>query len=314
MSQSAPAVMMIRPQRFSVNPLTAATNAFQKNDIPDSETGNGIFEAARREFDDLARRLGQAGVQVCVFEDTLDPAKPDAVFPNNWITTHADGTVVMYPMMAVNRRTERRPELIKLLGEDFGFSVSTIIDFSPFETQDKILEGTGSMILDRVNEIVYACRSPRTHPAVLEEFCERFGYRAILFDSVDRQGMAIYHTNVMMTLGTAFAVVCLESVRDRTEQAELRDSLLSTGHEMVEISYQQMESFAGNMLELQGRDHLIVAMSQSARDSLNDKQVDALTRHAEIVSCPIHTLEYYGGGSVRCMLAEIYLPQVERDE
>ncbi|MDH3589636.1 MAG: arginine deiminase-related protein, partial [Gammaproteobacteria bacterium] len=180
--------------------------------------------------------------------------------------------------------------------------------FSPYESAGKALEGTGSMILDRVNRIVYACRSQRTDADVLEEFCERFDYRAVLFDAVDRHGMPIYHTNVMMTLGTAFAVVCIDSVRDRTQKDELLASLRQTGHEVIAISYRQVEQFAGNMLELRAGEEILVAMSQRARDSLDDEQLAVLERHAKIVSSPINTLEDYGGGSVRCMLAEIFLP------
>ena len=304
-TQSAAAVMMIRPLRFTANALTAADNAFQKNGIPPVEV---VIEAAQHEFDALAAKLAAAGVQVCVFDDTTEPETPDAVFPNNWITTHADGTVALYPMLAENRRTERRPELISRLTAEFGFRVHTIIDFSPYESAGKALEGTGSMILDRINRIVYACRSQRTDAEVLEEFCERFDYRAVLFDAVDRHGMPIYHTNVMMTLGTGFAVVCVDSVRDVTQREELLASLRQTGHEVIPISYRQVGQFAGNMLELRAGEKILVAMSQRARDSLDHEQLTVLERHAQIVSSPINTLEDYGGGSVRCMLAEIFLP------
>ncbi|MBT8136785.1 MAG: amidinotransferase [Gammaproteobacteria bacterium] len=305
-TQSAATVMMIRPAAFNANPLTAETNAFQKSDAPDASQ---LLAAAQREFDGLAAKLAAAGVEVCVFQDDSDAVRPDAVFPNNWITTHADGSVVLYPMLAENRRTERRPDLVHRLATEHGFVVRTIVDFSPYELTGKILEGTGSMILDRVNSVVYACRSQRTDADVLAEFCDRFDCRPVLFDAVDRNGLAIYHTNVMMTLGTAFAVVCLESICDPGERDTLVVSLEQTGHELIEITYTQMEQFAGNMLELRAAETLVIAMSQRARDSLAPDQVAALERHANLVSSPIEMLEDYGGGSVRCMLAEIFLPK-----
>ncbi|MBT8131812.1 MAG: amidinotransferase [Gammaproteobacteria bacterium] len=310
--QSASAVMMIRPRRFTSNPLTAPSNAFQE-DISAADDKAAIPTDAQKEFDALADALTRAGVRVCVFEDTNEPETPDAVFPNNWISTHADGTVVLYPMLAENRRTERRPDLIRRLSDEHGFRVETIIDFSPFEAQGKALESTGSMILDRVNKLAYACRSPRTDADVVEAFCERFDYRAILFDAVDRDGIQIYHTNVMMTLGTGFAVLCPESIRNESERQTVLQSLATTGHELVAIDYRQMESFAGNMLEVKGNKR-IVAMSQAAFDSLNNEQIDIITRHADIVSSPIDTLEKFGGGSVRCMLAEIFLPNRKEDD
>lgn len=315
--------MMIRPLRFKANPLTAASNAFQINStapsadntvtLDDEERNRAeVLAAAQAEFDQLVQKLRDAGVRVCQVDDTPEPEKPDSVFPNNWITTHADGSVVLYPMLARNRRIERRPDLISQLGDEFGYSVESIIDFSPYELQNRILEGTGSMILDRVNQIVYACRSPRTHPEVLDEFCYRFDYRPVVFDSVDRGGVAIYHTNVMMALGTKFAVVCAASLRDDSDRAELLSSLADTGHDIIDIDYTQLENFAGNMLELQGKDGLLVVMSQRAYDSLREDQREALSKHAQIISSPINTLEDHGGGSVRCMLAEIYLPQKEQ--
>lgn len=315
--QSANTVMMVRPLRFTANPLTASSNAFQINTValePDNTTPDvvgyrtDVLAAAQAEFDALVEKLEASGVRVLQLADSTEPEKPDSVFPNNWVTTHADGSVVLYPMLAKNRRSERRPELISQLSIDSGFAVESIIDFSPYELQDRMLEGTGSMILDRVNQIVYACRSPRTHPEVLDEFCLRFDYRPVLFDSVDRNDIAIYHTNVMMALGTHFAVVCTQSVRDDAERAELLSSLADTGHEIIDIDYTQLENFAGNMLELSNGNELLVAMSQRASDSLTDTQRQALSKHARIISSPINTIEDYGGGSVRCMLAEIFLP------
>ncbi len=309
--QSAPAVMMVRPLRFTANPLTALSNAFQEEDAPAPEK---LLDTAHAEFDQLAEKLAAAGVRVCVFEDIAEPETPDAVFPNNWITTHVDGTVAVYPMLAANRRTERRPEFIERLASEHGFRVNTVVDFSRWERYGRILEGTGSMILDRVNRIAYACRSARTDAEVLDDFCRRFGYRPMLFDAVDRNGQAIYHTNVMMALGGSFAVICLASIRDPEERQAVVASLQATGHEIVEIDFTQLENFAGNMLELRAGERSILAMSQRAHESLDAGQLAALRCHADLVSSPINTLEDYGGGSVRCMLAELYLPLETGDD
>ena len=303
--QSAPAVMMIRPAQVPANPLTAQTNAFQR-DV--SGTPAELLSKARAEFDALAAALRKAGVTVCDFDDLPERNSPDAVFPNNWITTHADGTIVLYPMLAVNRRTERRLDLIEALAEQ-GFLVREVVDFSVHEETGLILEGTGSMVLDRVNGIVYACLSARTDARALDEFCRQFDYKPFVFLAVDRDGQPIYHTNVLMALGSAFAVVCLESLPDTSRRRELVDSLQRTGHEVVDISYDQMDQFAGNMLELDARGKPVIALSQRANDCLDDTQRAILERHARLVPSAIDTIEDCGGGSVRCMLAEIFLPR-----
>lgn len=302
--------MMIRPAQVPANPLTAATNAFQQEV---SRPRPELLAAAQAEFDTLARKLAEAGVRVCTFADTPERNTPDAVFPNNWITTHADGRVALYPMLVENRRTERRRDLIMQLAAEHGFLVDRIVDFSHHELAGHILEGTGSMVLDRVNRIAYACLSARTDPWLLDEFCRYFNYDPFVFVAVDRHGQPIYHTNVMMALGTAFAVVCGESVVDQKRRAELFASLEKTGHDVIDISFDQMEQFAGNMLELEGDGEPVLAMSQRAFDSLSDAQRAALEKHARPLPSPINTIEDCGGGSVRCMLAEIYLPRKFHD-
>lgn len=301
---------MIRPAQVPANPLTVATNAFQQ-DV--SGPQRPLLEAVQAEFDALAAALEAAGVRVCVFEDTPERNTPDAVFPNNWITTHADGRVALYPMLVENRRTERRRDLIMKLAAEYGFLVDRIVDFSSHELAGHILEGTGSMVLDRINRVAYACLSARTDPWLLDEFCQHFNYDPFVFLALDRAGQPIYHTNVMMALGTQFAVVCGESVVDERRRGELFESLEAGGHEVVDISFEQMEKFAGNMLELDGDGQSVLAMSQRAYDCLSDAQRATLEKYARLVASPIDTIEDCGGGSVRCMLAEIYLPRKFHD-
>ena len=302
--QSAAAVMMIRPAQVPANPLTAQTNAFQ-HDV--GVATPVLLDKVRAEFNALVDALRNAGVVVCDYDALPERDSPDAVFPNNWITTHADGTVVLYPMLVENRRTERRRDLIMSLAGQ-GFLVREIVDFSAREQAGLILEGTGSMVLDRVNGIVYACLSARTDPRLLDEFCRQFDYRPFVFVAVDRAGQPVYHTNVMMALGTGFAVVCLEAVVDVARRRELVASLQRTGHDVVDISVDQMEKFAGNMLELDAGGQQLIALSQRAGDCLSDTQRAVLERHARLVPSAIDTIEDCGGGSVRCMLAEIFLP------
>ncbi|MBT8143784.1 MAG: amidinotransferase, partial [Gammaproteobacteria bacterium] len=291
--QSASAVMMIRPAQVPANPLTAETNAFQqKMTAPAAQ----LFERARAEFDSLEAELRKAGVSVCVFDGAPEGNNPDAIFPNNWITTHADGSVALYPMLVVNRRSERRRRLIMALAADHGFLVREIVDFSPYEEQGLILEGTGSMVLDRVNGVAYACLSARTDARLLDEFCLRFDYEPFVFVAVDRKGKPIYHTNVMMTLGTGFAVICLESIIDIERRAELVKALEKSGHDIIDISFDQMGNFAGNMLELDNGQELLVAMSRRAYECLDEEQRTRLQSHARPVFAPIDTIEDCSGG------------------
>jgi len=305
--QLASTVLMIRPVRFESNPMTAASNRFQGR--------SGVSPAAQqaaalREFDGLVATLRDNGVEVIVVDDTPEPHTPDSIFPNNWISTHADGTVVLYPMEAQNRRTERREDILEKLASEHGFRIGRTFDLTSHELQGRYLEGTGSMVLDRSNRIAYACLSTRTHGDALADFAERMGYEAIAFDAVDADGVPIYHTNVLMNVGETLAVICDEAIRDETQRQVVLDRLRATGHDIVRLSYAQLQAFAGNMLELRDWDgKRVLAMSRQAFASLTDEQRDVLRKGARIVQVPIDTIEGSAGGSVRCMLAEIHLPR-----
>ena len=306
-SQLANSVLMIRPARFESNPYTAESNRFQGRNtgLPAEQQA-----AAALEFDGLVENLRSEGVNVVVIADTPDPHTPDAVFPNNWVSFHADGTVVLYPMEAPNRRTERREDVISHLAEKQGFEVSRIIDLSNHEAEGHYLEGTGSLVLDRVNHIAYACKASRTHEKPLEDFANQLGYRICAFDSVDRNGDPIYHTNVMMMVGESVAVICAQSIPDQQQRQMVLHRLEQTGHSIVQLTFDQMDSFAGNMLELRDANgDNVIAMSQQAFDVLTPDQVRTLTSTSRIVSSPINNIESSAGGSVRCMLAEIHLPR-----
>ena len=305
-SQLTSTVLMIRPAGFESNPLTAASNRFQSESAVSSEEQHA---AALREFDALAALLRDAGVEVIVIEDTAEPHTPDAIFPNNWISTHADGRVVLYPMEAENRRTERRFDIVEHLTDACGRQVSEIVDLSGHEAEGRYLEGTGSMVLDRTNRVAYACISTRTHLDPLGDFAQRMDYDVVAFDAVDSSGVPIYHTNVMMSVGDRLAIICDEAI-PRSEQREaVLARLRATGHEIVHLSYAQLHAFAGNMLELRNTDgERLLAMSQQAYDSLTKQQKQVLADDARIVSAAIDTIESSAGGSVRCMLAEVHLP------
>ena len=303
--QSARAVLMVRPARFGFNPQTAGTNLFQRD-----EGSAGDSDRQRRvwsEFDALASALTRAGVQVVVAEDSAVPAKPDAIFPNNWVSFHRDGTVVLYPMMAVNRRLERREELIAQVAREGPFRIAKVVDLSHREADGKFLEGTGSLVLDRGSHIAYACLSARTDLDVLGEFAQLLDYELMTFDAQDA-GAAIYHTNVLMAVGTQFAIVCGASIGNPQHRDAVRSKLAATGHEIVDISIEQMRQFAGNLLELDSPRGKLIAMSSAAWSALDAHQRRRLESHGDIVAADIATIEHFGGGSVRCMLAEIHLP------
>lgn len=301
-AQTTHRVLMIRPCRFFANPETAKTNAFQ------SAAGLSVTEAeAVREFDAFADTLRGEGVEVIVVDDTPTPATPDAVFPNNWISTHADGTVVTYPMQPISRRAERRTDIIDALRDQHGLDVVRHVDLSALEQDDTFLEGTGSMVLDRVGRRAYACWSARTHEAALHSFCHTMEYEPVGFDAFGEDGTPIYHTNVMMCVGSTFIVACTEAIgaKDR----ERVTAKMVEHHELVPISLAQMNQFAGNMLEVTGRDGAArLVMSQRAFDALSAQQRASLERHTRIVPVAINAIEDAAGGSVRCMLAEIFLP------
>lgn len=306
-SQLASAVLMIKPVRFQSNPHTAESNKFQgKNPSP----AEAQQQDAAAEFDRLSSALEGSGIDVLRFDDTVEPHTPDSVFPNNWVSFHADGTVVLYPMEAPNRRTERRQDIIESLHREHGYHVSQVIDLSPHEAQEQYLEGTGSLVLDRVNRIAYACLSSRTHLVALGDFAQRLDYEVLAFDAVDRNGDAVYHTNVLMNVGESLAVICAEAIPRKEQRRAVLDSLARSGHSIVELSFDQMDAFAGNMLELRTNSgENIIAMSKQALDSLDSGQVQAIESQARIVSAPIENIESSAGGSVRCMLAEIHLPK-----
>ncbi len=309
-TQTAASVLLVRPASFGANPQTAASNSFQTQGIavPDARE----LARAAAEFSLLAATLDDAGVEVCLAEDTPDPVKPDAVFPNNWVSFHADGTVVLYPLLATNRRTERRLDVLETLVRRHRFRIARTIDLSAHERDGAFLEGTGSLVLDRTHRNAFACLSPRTHVEALGDFAQQLDYQIVAFGASDAAGAPIYHTNVVMCVGTRFAAICAEAIDDPARRAAVLRILADTGHEIVTISRAQMEAFAGNMLELRSRTgRPLIAMSGAARASLDARQAERLAVHGQIVRVDIPTIERYGGGSVRCMIAEIHLPKRE---
>ena len=305
--QLASNLLMIRPCRFFSNPQTADSNKFQgRSKLSDNE----LQEAALSEFDTLVEKLRKEDMNVYVFEDTPSPITPDSVFPNNWISLHNEGTVVLYPMEAENRRLERRLDIIETLKNEHGFYVKKIIDMSYLEDKEEYLEGTGSMILDHVNKIVYACLSSRTHNDALLDFSQKMGFSPVPFCAKDALGSDVYHTNVIMSLGEKLAILCEDAIPLDSEKKQVKDSLQSTGHEIVTISLDQMTSFAGNALEvISNSDEHLMLMSERAEKSLTKKQKSTIEKYCRIVSSPIQNIEDSAGGSVRCMIAEIALPK-----
>ena len=303
LAQSARAVLMIRPHGFHPNPETAADNAFQQTIAPNE--GDAVARAAEAEFDRAVETLRAADVTVHVLDDTPAPAKPDAVFPNNWFSTHHDGRVVFYPMHSPARRRERRPEVIEELRKHY--QVTEVIDYSSGEKENQFLEGTGSLVLDYINRVAYASLSQRTHPALVDRFCADFGFTAVKFRSATADGRAVYHTNVVMCIGTHFALIGLPLIPDPTEREEVRAALAASGREVIELSAEQIAEYAGNALELDnGREKLLVLSARALR-SLGESQHAALRRHARLVPLELPTIEL-AGGSARCMLAAIHLP------
>jgi hypothetical protein len=310
--QSAAAVLMVRPARFAFNPQTAASNAFQSATLAGAEAcgaSGTAQQAALREFDGLAEALVRAGVEIVEVADTASPVKPDAIFPNNWVSFHGDGTVVLYPMLAPNRRWERREEVLRQVVRQGGFRSVRTVDLTHREGQAKFLEGTGSLVLDRIHRVAYAGLSPRTDLDVLGEFSQLLDYDLVTFDASDAAAQPIYHTNVLMAIGTGFAVVCLEAIGRPAHRAAVADRLRASGHEVLDISRQQMQQFAGNLLELAPASGKVVALSTTAWRSLDAAQRRLLERHGSVIAADIPVIERLGGGGVRCMLAEIHLPK-----
>jgi len=304
--QSTSRIMMIRPLQFGFNKETAESNEFQQADFA-RNTAHDVQEKAIEEFDMLISQMKKAGIDVHVFEDNDEQVRPDAVFSNNWVSFHQSGKVVLYPMMAENRRVERRIDIIEKLEKDF--KVEEIIDLTYFEKQGKFLEGTGSMVLDRRYKIAYACLSPRTHPEVLNAFAEALNYETVVFSASDENDKPIYHTNVLMCVGDIFAVVCLEAIKDPDERQLVRSTLEDSNKYIVEISLAQMRHFAGNMLMVRNsRQNKFLIMSTQAYESLSKKQREILNDYASIFHSDLSVIEGNGGGSARCMMTEIHLP------
>ncbi|MEP2024158.1 MAG: arginine deiminase-related protein [Reichenbachiella sp.] len=304
-------IMMIRPVQFRLNEQTAVNNYYQK--ALEGITPENVQEKALAEFDGFVEKLREYDIEVLVVKDTLEPSTPDSIFPNNWISFHDDGVIGLYPMYAENRRLERRQDIIDDLGA-FSYQITNIIDLSGAEEANKFLEGTGSLILDRGNRIAYAAISERTHPDVIKDFESAFGYHVVSFvanQTVEGNRLPIYHTNVMMALGHDFAVICLDTIDNPIEQKMVVDSLEQSGKEVIEISENQKAHFAGNMLQVENKsgDRFMV-MSAAAYDSLNeDQKTKILEYNKDIISSSLDTIEALGGGSARCMMAEVFLPK-----
>jgi len=302
LTQSTDSVLMVRLCRFYPNPETAADNAFQSRVDCAAEALSAV---ARKEFDAAVQTLRAAGVNVHVFEDTAKPEKPDAVFPNNWISTHHDGRIALFPMYSALRRRERRQDIVEELRKHY--RVSEVIDYSAFEDENCCLEGTGSLVLDHLNRVAYVSLSNRSNPKVIRRFAEDFSYEPITFTSIGSDGRPIYHTNVMMCIGTAFALVGLEMIRNKAERQQVRARLERSGKDIVELSPHQIENFAGNAIELHNRHgEKLLVLSQRAVRALTGEQRARLTRYARLVPLDLPAIEL-GGGSARCMIATIHL-------
>lgn len=301
---------MIRPVAFRMNEQTAVNNYYQK--VLDGLLPATVNAKAQQEFDAFVEKLTAVGVDVTVVDDTLNPDTPDSIFPNNWISFHENGDVALYPMFAENRRQERREEILDLL-EEKGFVIHNIIDYTSAEEDGFFLEGTGSLLLDRVNAKAYCALSPRVDEELFIEFCEDFDYAPVIFEAfhtVDSERKLIYHTNVMMCLGETFAVICSDCIDDKKERKMVLDNLKENGKEIILITEVQMNNFAGNMLEVRGaNDKRYLVMSAAAHQSLTPQQIEQLEKHTEIFSSSLDTIEACGGGSARCMMAEIFLPR-----
>lgn len=312
MNQTTNSVLMIRPVAFRMNEQTAVNNYYQK--VLDNLLPATVNAKAQEEFDAFVKKLRSVGVNVVVVDDTLNPDTPDSLFPNNWISFHENGDVVLYPMFAENRRGERREDVLDILEEN-GFVINEIMDYTSAESDGFYLEGTGSVVLDRENGKAYCALSPRADEELFIEFCEDFEYSPVIFEAfqtVDGERKLIYHTNVMLCVGDTFAVVCAECIDDKKERKMVLDSLRGDGKEIILITEAQVNSFAGNMLEVRGADdRRYLVMSTSAYQSLTKKQIAQLEEHLTLLSSSLDTIEACGGGSARCMLAEIFLPREE---
>jgi len=300
---------MIRPVAFRMNEQTAVNNYFQEDlDLKNTE----INQKAQQEFDTFVQELQNHGVQVVVVDDVKEQDTPDSIFPNNWVSFHEDGTVCVYPMFAENRRKERREDILDIL-EQQGFAINNVMDYTEAEEEGVFLEGTGSILLDRVHQKAYCALSERAHEELFIEFCEDFDCFPVIFtanQTVDGQRLPIYHTNVMMAMAETFAVICLATIDDKKERKNVVDHLKMDGKEIIDITEEQMYHFAGNMLQVIGaNDQRFMVMSSAAYNSLRNDQVKAIEKHCAIIHSPLDTIETCGGGSARCMMAEVFLPK-----
>jgi hypothetical protein len=309
-TQATNTILMIRPVAFRMNEQTAVNNYYQK--VIDGLTHENVNAKAQQEFDAFVEKLRAHGVNVLVVEDTLQPDTPDSVFPNNWISFHQSGDVVLYPMFAENRRLERREDVLDLL-EEKGFVIENVLDYTLAEEANVFLEGTGSIILDRVNEKAYCALSPRADEELFIEFCEDMEYTPIIFtayQTVEGARKPIYHTNVMMCIADTFAVICADCIDDKAERKMVLEQLKQDGKEIILISEEQVNHFAGNMLQVLGANQQkYLVMSSSAYQSLTPKQLEAIEKHNPIIHASLDIIEACGGGSARCMMAEVFLPK-----
>ena len=295
-------ILMVRPAAFGFNPQTASSNHFQKV----SQNNEDLQKLALKEFDDMVELLKSKGIRVIVFDDTIHPVKPDAIFPNNWLSTTSEGMMHVFPMYASNRREEKRDDILHSLANLF--IVNDVLDWTEYEAENMFLEGTGSMVMDHQNRIIYACLSDRTHKAMVEKFAGTNGYKAIVFNANDINGNPIYHTNVMMCLGEGFAILCPKAITDDTERIAVAQLLETTGHENIYITHEQMNAFAGNMLHVKTTTgKRIIVLSRTAQEALTLNQLERLNNYGELLPINVSTIEMEGG-SVRCMMAEIFLP------
>ncbi|MDG1039796.1 MAG: arginine deiminase-related protein [Polaribacter sp.] len=310
MQQTTNTILMIRPVNFRMNEQTAVNNYYQQN-LTDTLLAT-INARAQKEFDDFVVKLTANGIDVIVVSDTENPNTPDSIFPNNWISFHENGDVALYPMFAENRRLERREDVLDIL-EDNNFSIENVVDYSEAEEDEFFLEGTGSMILDRENQKAYCAISPRADEELFIEFCEDFEFTPVIFtanQTVDNQREAIYHTNVMMCVAEQFAIICLASIDDKKERKNVLNHLKENGKEVIDITEQQVNAFAGNMLQVKGKDNAsFLVMSSSAYQALRKEQLQKIEKYNTIIHSSLETIETCGGGSARCMMAEVFLPK-----
>ena len=308
MRQSTNSILMIRPNNFGFNEETSNDNHYQNKEFLESNSN----ENAQKEFDNMVKNLKQNGISVHVFQDDDINYTPDSIFPNNWISFHENGDIGLYPMYAKNRRLERRPEVLEFLEEE-GFGIENIVDYSGAESENKFLEGTGSMILDRENRIAYCSISNRSNEDLFIDFCEDFEFTPVLFNSFQSVGderLPIYHTNVMMCVTMSYVVICLDAIDDKKQRKNVCEFIKKSEKELINISENQVEKFAGNMLELlNDKGESVLVMSKSAENSLSENQKNTITNYSKIISSDINTIELCGGGSARCMMAEIFLPK-----